>query len=943
MRPITLTMSAFGSYAGEETIDFSQMAGGVFLVTGDTGAGKTTIFDAITYALYDQTSGGKRDGAMMRSQYARPEAPTFVELSFSYRGKSYKVRRNPSYERPSRRKNKDGERTYTTEAASVCLTMPDGKEYPGRVREINEKIVEILGVGREQFTQVAMIAQGEFIRLLHASSRDRKEIFSKLFDTAVYDRIQKRLREKSKSLYGKLEDNRKLCAHEIQGVQCARESAYWEPWQEARERLETDFAQIQETLTQIIREQKGQEGKYKEREHALLAQQEELNYKLRRAQEINRLFAQLQKADEQILARDAQIRALKERQQECETLSADIEKRCRERIPVLTEELAGLKSLRPKYALLKERQQEAAQAGKRRQEAEQGLRRQQTLLAEVQAKIQALQQSNQGLEAEVAKLPELVQQEKEFAQKQSMLEEMMQTQKQWMAAEAKQKKAQDKLRALLEDYQQKSLEYDKKYRMFIEDLAGFLARGLHEGEPCPVCGSREHPHKAGFSEKAVTKQQMEAAKQERDLADQCLQEYRERFQETQEQCKQQKALLLRDGQRMFGDGFEPGMTGTALLAAKEAREGASHKLAGCQKKKELLEQQEKHLEEKRQTAAALSEQTEGLKEKQYQMEFAFEKAQQARKDLLSELPFAEEGQMQERLALLEQEKRGLEQEQAGAQKELQDVREALAANLAARKEQQKSRRVLAQQTEGKQQAETSELTRQAALQKEQAQALEKKQRALVSAVERNLAAKKNLSLLYRERERLKGQYELVGNLDRTANGNLAGQARLDLQTYVQRKYFRHIIGEANRRLVKMNGEQFMLQCRDLDKLGRQGEVGLDLDVYDLVTDKVRDVKTLSGGESFLAALAMALGMADVIAASAGRIHLDTMFIDEGFGALDEEARQRAILILNELAGNTRLVGIISHVEELKEQMERKLVIRKDDSGSHAYWVTDCVG
>ena len=167
MKPLKLVMSAFGSYAGEEIIDFRQVKRGVFLITGDTGAGKTTIFDAITYALYDQTSGGRRDGSMMRSQFAGPETPTFVEYSFSYQGEEYKIRRNPSYSRISKRKNKDGEVTFTTEGASVSLTMPDGQEYPGRVREVNEKIVEILGVGREQFTQIAMIAQGEFIRLLH--------------------------------------------------------------------------------------------------------------------------------------------------------------------------------------------------------------------------------------------------------------------------------------------------------------------------------------------------------------------------------------------------------------------------------------------------------------------------------------------------------------------------------------------------------------------------------------------------------------------------------------------------------------------------------------------------------------------------------------------------------------------------------------------------------
>ncbi len=940
MKPITLTMSAFGSYAGEETIDFSQMDGGVFLITGDTGAGKTTIFDAITYALYDQTSGGKREGAMMRSQYASPDVPTFVELTFSYRGNCYKVRRNPSYERPSRRKNKEGQRTLTMEAASVSLTMPDGKEFPGRAREINEKIVEILGVGREQFTQVAMIAQGEFIRLLHASSRERKEIFAKLFDTGVYERIQKYLREKSKSLYGKLEDNRKLCVHEIQGVQCATESTWWEAWQESRQRLETDAPQIQEVLAKIIREQEAQEKKQKERELALAGQQEELNYKLRQAQEINRLFAQAKKADEEIKSSKEKIRELQKKQAESEKLSADVAEYYRKRVPVLTEKAAELKSLLPKYARLKERQQEAEQANRQRQAAERRLKQQTKLLADTESEIQRLQQSHQELETEAAKLPELAQQEKEFAHRQSLLEEMMRTQKQWQAYETKRKEGQDKLAVLLEDYQQKSREHDSKYQMFIEGQAGFLAQELHEGEPCPVCGSREHPQKAAFSGQAVTKQQVEGAKQEREEADKRLQEYQQQFQKIQEQCEQQKALLLRDGQRMFGDGFEPGMIKPAVRAAKKEREEFGKRLKDCRRKAEELESQQKRLEENEQKAVALREQSEQLKERQFQITLVFEKVEQARQDLQAELPFEREEQVQEQLVALQKEQQGLEKKKMRAEQDLQRLREELAAKQAALEQRQENRQLLEQQMEGKQQIETAELTEQASLLKQQMQILEREKRTIVSMVEANCMAKQNLAALYREREQLKAEYELVGNLDRTANGNLSGQAKMDLQTYVQRRYFRHIIGEANRRLVKMNGEQYMLQCRDMENLSKQGEVGLDLDVYDLVTDKVRDVKTLSGGESFLAALSMALGMADVITESAGRIHLDTMFIDEGFGALDEEARQRAILILNELAGDMRLVGIISHVTELKEQMDQKLVISKNDRGSHARWVTD---
>ncbi len=940
MRPLALTISAFGSYAGEQIIDFSKIGGGVFLITGDTGAGKTTIFDAITYALYDQTSGGKRDGTMMRSQYASPDVPTFVDLVFSYQGKLYRVRRNPGYERLSKRKNKNGERTLTTEAASVSLTMPDGQEYPGRMREINDKITEILGVGKEQFTQVAMIAQGEFIRLLHASSRDRKEIFAKVFDTGIYERMQRRLREESKSLYGKLEDNRKLCIHEIQGVQCAADSVFLNRWQEACERPETDGGQIQEILLLLIKEQRQQERRLKEQEAEISRRLEEQNYKLRQAQEINELFLQIEKADEEIKDKENLLKKLETQREACEQRSASIHGRCRERLPVLAEELAAYKGLLPKYAGLKDSTVAVEQAKRQRESAEQRLKQQAERLADIGSEIQQLEKSCKKLEAEAWKLPELLQQKKELREKLGLLMEMTQRQERLKSEEEKWERLRKKLKKLSDDYQAKSKEHDRVYQMFIEGQAGLLAQALAPGEPCPVCGSREHPQKALVTREAATKQQVEAAKEARESADAALQEFREKFQAVKEECEREGALLLRDGQRMFGDGFSPEMIAPARSAASEMQAELAARLEQCTQKAENLEKQREGLEKQKETAARLAEELEALREKQYQASLAFEKAEQIRVHLLQELPFETERQLQEQIAGREKEKQGLEEENAQAEQERQKLREQQAAEQAAWKEQQKARALLARRAEGKEPLETESLKEQAEQLRQQSQAIEEKKRRLIGMSERNREAGDNLAALYQERGRLKEQYAVLGNLERTANGNLTGQARVDLQTYVQRKYFRYIISEANRRLIKMNGEQFMLQCRELEHLGKQGEVGLDLDVYDLVTDKVRDVKTLSGGEAFLAALSMALGMADMITKSAGRIHLDTMFIDEGFGSLDEEARRRAVGILHELAGDTRLVGIISHVAELKEQIGKKLVVSKGERGSHARWVIE---
>ena len=226
MKPILLKMSAFGSYASEEIIDFSDVSKGIFLITGDTGAGKTTIFDAITYALYDETSGGKRNGEMMRSQYASDNIRTYVEYSFIYHGKKYTVIRSPKQSRTSKRKNKDGEYTMVIEQPTVTLILPDGQEYIGRIKETNQKIVDIIGLDVNQFTQIAMIAQGDFLKLLHASSKERKEIFTRIFNTRIYWMIEEELKRRSKAIYEELEDNRKAIIREIEDVEYVRESEY---------------------------------------------------------------------------------------------------------------------------------------------------------------------------------------------------------------------------------------------------------------------------------------------------------------------------------------------------------------------------------------------------------------------------------------------------------------------------------------------------------------------------------------------------------------------------------------------------------------------------------------------------------------------------------------------------------------------------------------------
>lgn len=940
MRPIRLTMSAFGSYAGVETIDFERVRNGIFLITGDTGAGKTTIFDAITYALFEQTSGGHREGDMMRSQYADGSTPTFVEFIFSYQGKTYGIRRNPNYKRISKRRNKEGELTLTNEAAAVELTMPDGQVFPGRIRDINEKIVEIIGVDVGQFTQISMIAQGEFMKLLHAPSKERKEIFEKVFDTRIYRMIQQQLREQGKEVYGKLADNRKLWEHETAGVVCPLDSPSLETWEQCKEKQETQAEQMLQVLEQILNEMTIQERQLE----GLLQEKQKLftenSLKRKQAQEINNRWNQLAQEEEKIEQVKLRLEQGKEQIRVKEKQVQEQAQQYSSRMPQLSEKIAGWKALLPKYAVLKEKQELLFQIEKKKKESEQKLANINVQLSQKKQKLQKNMELIQELEQEPEVLAKLHQQEKELEEKQQRLMEMEQRAEYLQKLQTACERQQEEVRKSLTDYEKMSRGYEEKNRIFIEEQVGIIAEKLKEGEPCPVCGSLEHPRKARLSEHAVTQQEVEAAKKLREQADTLLHQKQEAYQETKGLFEKEQSLLGQDAQRLFGKDLSKEEISFQRIQCKKEYQQIRKQRIEAEEKQKNCEIQKKEQEKLLAEQEKLSQNREAETELCYRIQAEQETASETWKNLVNELPYETEQELHQNLQKAEQEKQQLERQKTEQEKKLQELQQLQAnqqGTLATLQEHFAQRK---EELSGKERVDTTSLEAEAVLLEKEQKQLEQSKTKLAGEKSRNQQAWKNLKELYQQRALLEKEYMTISTLDRTANGNLNQQAKLDLQTYVQRRYFRYIVAEANRRLVKMSGGQFILQCRELEKLGKRAEAGLDLDVYDLVTDKVRDVKTLSGGESFMAALSMALGMADIIQRMAGKVHLDTMFIDEGFGSLDEEARTKAIGILTELAGDSRLVGIISHVTELKEQIDRKLIVKKGERGSHAVWVLE---
>lgn len=928
MKPLKLTMSAFGSYAGKNVIDFTGQQQGIFLITGDTGAGKTTIFDAITYALYNQTSGGERNGNMMRSQYAQPETETYVELEFLYRGQTYRVRRNPDYKITKTLKN--GKIREQKVPHSVELTLPDGTVFPEKKNATDAKIIEILGLTADQFSQIVMIAQGDFLKLLYTKSDERKMIFSKLFRTDIYWKIQENLRRKSMEMDERIQENDRAFEQEKSRIIPLPESEEI-PLDELVERL-------RERLKDALKEQ-----------NLRRANVEELNKKITKYEEINKLFVSLEKIRQTGRELEARQAESKERRKQIENarkadkvLVAEQQnlrqqqavEQSAQAIAKMGETLADDQEM---FETLKTQLQEAE--AKQKREA-----------ADTQKKMLALEQSFPSYEALQNARSEEQQAKKVWEDLRKTSEESFHKKAAGIAALKEQQKRQEQaVEKTKKNWEQTSLSasesakhYEHMYEAFLKEQAGILAENLSAGCPCPVCGSTIHPDPAKLSDHAVTELEVEQAKKTRAAAE----EKRDMAYAAFEAEKTEKQKLAQAVEKEEADFV------LAQTIAKQQRKEAEQNYVSLQKiaeqireklvypslaeaKKQYaamqkaLEAAEQEIAKKRQKVSELAEAMNTLKgqklaeeENQKTAKKLAAKTEKEYAKLLEKSGFVSEETYH--LAILPERSRSkLEREEK--EYESQCLR------------QQSEQKLLEKQVSGKTYTDTTELNEQLKAEKQVLKEAEKTYMELHTAYENDRSVLQNCAVYLEKGKKLESEDQVIKSLSKTANGRLSGSAKIDFETYIQRQYFKQIIHEANKRLLTMSNHQFILKLKEEANTGRKTNEGLDLSVYSLVTDSERDVKTLSGGESFLAALAMALGLSDIVERSAGAIHPDMMFIDEGFGSLDAQSRQQAIEVLAELAGDSRMVGIISHVTELKEQIDRKLVVSRTDKGSRAVW------
>lgn len=1078
MRPLKLVMQAFGSYGNRTEIDFEKPDQNLFLITGNTGSGKTTIFDAIVFALYGEASSNanKKNGAELQSQFVEIGTEPFVSLTFSEKNGTeidlYTVKRIPRHVRPLKRGS--GEKMVSEE---VSLTMPDGSEYPAK--ETDAKLMEIVGLTKEQFMQVAMIAQGEFMELLRAKSDDKKMIFRKLFHTGLYEEIKNEFAVRKKEKQAEIDQIRMRCIAEISRTELPEGLEQTAFLKEKKKELEKskDFSvtvleQFLEKLELLCEElskrtkeaKKIVEKRSQERDHARDA--------AAKASQLLKSFVQLEDAEKTLQSLKEQEEAITEQQElavrvedawevqavyqrllDCkkmlEKLRSDLQEQT-EQLPNLMEDtklcIQNTKDAKHQqeeevaaFTKVAEKVRKAIEVFEKMEAAKMDVIQKEKAVQNADEKERALKAKKEQLEKQQEAWRERSQQlaqseknlalwqakQKDFGLLETEFSRAEQTEKEYKTQKQTTEKRRLAYRAASLEFEEKNAVYEQKRKIFLNAQAGFLAQELKKGCPCPVCGSTEHPSPCKLEEEHqnLTKEMIE------ELALQA-----EQLRGKQEQAAaaaEAAGSLLEEKQKNAGESFEDFCRRAEEVLGTEAmpdfrkmtdsdnktdpekiradfleqmkkeclHQSKKMEAEGRQLQKEVneyqmllealtkAEEQEKKFREEleqsaKETADAktalersrvMLESLEGSKDYQNQQEAqaAYTKADTAKKEKDVLVIRAEErlqkAQEQENRAqtLIAKYKKEIPQQMEEQKIRQQAYREILEekhfpetawmelSETYTKTQVQKWKQDA--QSHGRQKAAAESLINSARAAigeqpKPVLEELEKTSEAAEAAWKESQRVLEQWQEIWRidqkvcqalkpqmeERSEVMHQYEKINGLYQLLSGNRKN-SRMDIETYVQRHYLEQILEAANQRFQDMSAGQFELRMCDIDKAGTGKNRGLDLMVYSAVTGKVREVRTLSGGESFMAALSLALGMADQIQESSAAINLDMMFIDEGFGSLDEHSRDQAVKVLQNMAEGEKLIGIISHVTELKQEIEDQLIVTKDDQGSHTRW------
>ena len=928
MRPIELKMSAFGPFAGLTTLRLDALGtDGLYLITGDTGAGKTTIFDAIIYALYGEASGNIRTTDMLRSKYANADTATFVELTFVFKDKTYIVRRNPEYLRPSKR----GEGRFTKESAKAQLTMPDKEVITGLV-SVNNKIIEIIGLNKNQFSQIAMLPQGEFMRLLLADTKQRIEIFREIFDTEPYLLLQDRIKKDANELYRLVSDYKKSMAQYVADVYCDENSEYNQALINIKNDSQMSIKEILDIIDKIIAQDKSCDDEYDKAIISIDKRIDQLNSKLTIAIQTERIKDDYKSALTQLNNLTGEYenvysiyKAECEKDSERNELSLNIEKS--------SEKLES-------YELLEKYKKDYGKKLDKINNITQDIHEDTNSLNKCIKQIDNCKKEAEILKNTELEIEKLNSKISDIIKKKEAVEYLKDVFERKIKAVSQADEAKDRYMSAFAAYEEANNRYLKMEKAFFNEQAGIMAAALEEGQPCPVCGSVTHPVPAVAGDDAPTEMQ--------------LKKYKIYVEDKSKECSElssQSGLLSGQAESMnnmffssivnFNTQWKEALDNSrddetirvdiiqlladlgkildeAMLEKKNADENISKynnliKMLSDYDKK--VEQLKDNINKSKNELAILSTQNENMQKQISQLE-----KELGNKDIM---------QAKKLINDMKLKKVQLDKAYEAAKKQYDEY----TINIKTLKNRISDLQKQISHTD-KQKTPDIDIPmyeKQLEDMKKERLKLREKKNIVDIRIANNEKVYKSIERVNEKSEKSEKHYSWLRILSDTVNGSLSGKSRIKLETYVQMSFFDRIIMRANTRFMRLTDGQYELKRSD-SKDNYKNQTGLELDIIDHYNGTIRSVKSLSGGEAFEASLSMALGMSDEIQSRSGGIQIDTMFIDEGFGSLDDESLSQAVKVLNSLSSSDRLIGIISHVSVLKDRIDKQIVVSKGKTG-----------
>lgn len=945
MKPIKLTLQAFGSYGARTEIDFNAPRQNLFLITGDTGAGKTTIFDALVFALYGENSSNtnKKASTDLQSQYIGREVTPFVELTFSELNggheDKYTVRRVPQHLR--KRLRGKGEDIETKE--EVTLTLPGGKDFNGKIAEINAKLQEIIGLTKEQFMQVGMIAQGEFMELLRLDSSKKKEIFRRLFGTEIFDAIVNELRSRNSNMQGEMQNLLQTCQGRAEDICLPEDLPTESPLPELRAKVLdkkgkpniADLELLAKELAALTEKQQAELMDIAAAWSDSTKKKEAISARLAQARELEKSYQQLDKFAEQETSKEKILAKLEEQAVAAQKEEQSAQSAAQTAIVSCTATRTKVEGALSQLTELAAAQKLLADTKAQLEKSKENLQNAQKAQADYAAQISEWQQRAATLPEIKEKLAKVRGQQEKTIDWENKRLSLTSLKAKCAAAQEKTASAQTNYLAKKKHHQEQQDLYHREHQRFLDAQAGILAQDLKEGFPCPVCGATEHPHPHQFNEeeRPLERRELELLQaqvaQLNDLqikaSNQAQRENAAR-QALEEQFSSQLAELCEDLQQRAKLEIPKDNPLSFIQGMLEKwRSQISVKLQDLTSKETKLKAVQKSLSQSGEEMQKLQAAADRAVEDRQKAESAVKILEGKIKTLQSQQQYPDAQTAKRELAQAESARQAAQIKLQSAQKASQSAQAAL----------QQAKTIIAAIGQASR-PDIADLTARQQEINALWQAQNDKHQHLRDMLNRNESVSNYLARNLAARQKKLKEASALDSLFNRLSGKVSG-SRMDIETFVQRHYLKQILFATNRRFTEMSGGQFELRLIGISDAGQGKNRGLDLIVYSTVTGKERDIKTLSGGESFMAALSLALGLSDQIQANTSAINLDVMFIDEGFGSLDDHAREQSIKVLKRLSGGDKLIGIISHVTELKQEIDNQLIVTKDEKGSHVQW------